>query len=156
MNKPHNPASATSAALLRAQAFMTPSPVPSISTELLVTADGELNRELHDFLLFGFVTHFRPAKNDDHFRSNALDGCHDFRGWRHVPDVDAEADDPGILRQQRFGNVHGSLIDVELHQLCARTERAEIGHEVTQSERGVNVFRVERGEENVQDRKSVV
>ena len=26
---------------------MTPSPVPSISTELLASADGELNRELH-------------------------------------------------------------------------------------------------------------
>ena len=51
MNKLHEPASATNAALLRAQAFMTPSPVPSISTELLTTADGELNRELHRFLL---------------------------------------------------------------------------------------------------------
>ncbi|MEX1048897.1 MAG: type 1 glutamine amidotransferase domain-containing protein [Akkermansiaceae bacterium] len=29
---------------------MTPSSVPSISTELLATADGELNRELHAFL----------------------------------------------------------------------------------------------------------
>ena len=38
------------AALLRAQEFMTPSPVPSISTELLATADGELNRELYHFL----------------------------------------------------------------------------------------------------------
>ena len=34
MNKPHDPQSAQNAALLRAQAFMTPSPVPSISTEL--------------------------------------------------------------------------------------------------------------------------
>jgi protease I len=50
MNRPHDPASATNAALARAQAFMTPSPVPSISTELLVTADGGLNREFHKFL----------------------------------------------------------------------------------------------------------
>ena len=34
----------------RMQQLMTPSPVPSISTELLTTADGELNRELNDFL----------------------------------------------------------------------------------------------------------
>jgi hypothetical protein len=40
MNRPHGPQSATNAALLRAQAFMTPSPVPSISTELLVSAAG--------------------------------------------------------------------------------------------------------------------
>ena len=50
MNKSPESATATSAALLRAQAFMTPSLVPSISTELLCTADGDLNRELHHFL----------------------------------------------------------------------------------------------------------
>jgi protease I len=50
MNKPHNPASAQNAALARMQQFMSNSPVPSISTELLVTADGELNRELNHFL----------------------------------------------------------------------------------------------------------
>ena len=32
MNKPHEPASATNAALLRAQTFMTPSPVRSGSS----------------------------------------------------------------------------------------------------------------------------
>ena len=50
MNKPHDPVSAQSAAFARAQQFMSPSPVPSISTELLSTADGELNRELNHFL----------------------------------------------------------------------------------------------------------
>jgi protease I len=50
MNKPHNPASAQNAALIRMQQFMSPSPVPSISTELLATADGDLNRELNHFL----------------------------------------------------------------------------------------------------------
>ena len=34
----------------RMQQLMSSSPVPSISTELLVTADGELNRELNSFL----------------------------------------------------------------------------------------------------------
>jgi protease I len=37
-------------ALMRMQNFMSPSPVPSISTELLAMADGELNRELKSFL----------------------------------------------------------------------------------------------------------
>lgn len=50
MNKPQDPNFAHNAALARMQQFMTPSPVPSISTELLVSADGELNRELHRFL----------------------------------------------------------------------------------------------------------
>ena len=38
------------AAFQRMQQLMSTSPVPSISTELLVTADGELNRELKSFL----------------------------------------------------------------------------------------------------------
>ncbi len=50
MNKPHNPASAQNATLARMQEFMSPSPVPSISTELLATAEGDLNRELNHFL----------------------------------------------------------------------------------------------------------
>ena len=37
--------------LVRAHALATPALVPSISTELLVAADGELNRELRDFQL---------------------------------------------------------------------------------------------------------
>ena len=37
-------------AVNRMQQLMSTSPVPSISTELLVTADGELNRELRAFL----------------------------------------------------------------------------------------------------------
>ncbi len=68
MNSPHDPASATSAALLRAQAFMTPSPVPSISTELLVSADGELNRELHHFL-------FDPPSNPDLLKGKKIAIC---------------------------------------------------------------------------------
>jgi protease I len=68
MNRPHDPASATNAALLRAQAFMTPSPVPSISTELLVTADGELNRELHHFL-------FDPPSNPDLLKGKKIAIC---------------------------------------------------------------------------------
>ena len=68
MNKPHQPASATNAALLRAQAFMTPSPVPSISTELLVSADGELNRELHHFL-------FDPPSNPELLKGKKIAIC---------------------------------------------------------------------------------
>ena len=38
------------AAVNRMQQLMSSSPVPSISTELLTTADGDLNRELNSFL----------------------------------------------------------------------------------------------------------
>jgi hypothetical protein len=43
-------ASLRAAAFHRMQQLMSTSPVPSISTELLTTADGELNRELNSFL----------------------------------------------------------------------------------------------------------
>ncbi|MCU0796671.1 MAG: DJ-1/PfpI family protein [Akkermansiaceae bacterium] len=46
-----NPDLSAPATLARMQQLMTPSPVPSISTELLTTADGDLNRELAAFLL---------------------------------------------------------------------------------------------------------
>ena len=45
-----NPTSPHAPVITRLQQLMTPPPVPSISTELLATADGELNRELHAFL----------------------------------------------------------------------------------------------------------
>ncbi len=45
MNKPLQ-----ATAFNRMQQLMSTSPVPSISTELLATADGELNRELNSFL----------------------------------------------------------------------------------------------------------
>jgi protease I len=50
MNKPVDVKQASNGALERMRRFMSPSPVPSISTELLATADGDLNRELNRFL----------------------------------------------------------------------------------------------------------
>ena len=50
MNQTTTTSPAQHAALARMQQFMSASPVPSISTELLAMADGELNRELHHFL----------------------------------------------------------------------------------------------------------
>jgi protease I len=56
------------AALLRTQALMTPALVPSISTELLTTADGELNRELHHFL-------FDPPSNPALLKGKTIALC---------------------------------------------------------------------------------
>ncbi len=50
MNEPNSPTPGQRATLARMQQFMSSSPVPSISTELLATAGGELNRELGSFL----------------------------------------------------------------------------------------------------------
>src|SRR6201995_2903237 len=52
----------------RMQQMMSASPVPSISTELLVTADGELNRELNAFL-------FDPPSNPSLLKGKNIAIC---------------------------------------------------------------------------------
>src|SRR5215475_13242809 len=56
------------AAFNRMQQLMSSSPVPSISTELLVTADGELNRELKSFL-------FDPPSNPNLLKGKKIAIC---------------------------------------------------------------------------------
>jgi protease I len=68
MNKPVDPAQASNLALERMQRFMSPSAVPSISTELLATADGELNRELNRFL-------FDPPSNRELLKGKRIAIC---------------------------------------------------------------------------------
>src|ERR671923_1301488 len=52
----------------RMQQLMSTSPVPSISTELLVTADGELNQELKAFL-------FDPPSNPTLLKGKRIAIC---------------------------------------------------------------------------------
>jgi protease I len=68
MNHPSDTVPAAAAAVLRAHTLMTPSLVPSISTELLTSADGELNRELHDFL-------FDPPTNRELLKGKTIAIC---------------------------------------------------------------------------------
>ena len=101
--------------------------------------------QLNNGLIFGFVTDFRAAEDDFDVGSDALDGGDDFGGWLDVPDVDAEADDFGVARQQGFRDVERALVDVELGKAGARLELAQIGQQIAQTERGMDIFRVERG-----------
>jgi protease I len=68
MNKPVAPASLNAHAFARMQELMSTSPVPSISTELLCTADGELNRELAEFL-------FTPSSNPELLKGKRIAIC---------------------------------------------------------------------------------
>jgi protease I len=68
MNRPIDANTGAEAILHRMQQFMSSSPVPSISTELLATADGELNRELHRFL-------FDPPSNPELLKSKRVAIC---------------------------------------------------------------------------------
>lgn len=68
MNPPSDPLPARNAALRRAQTLLSPPAVPTISTELLAAADGELNRELHRFL-------FDPPSNPALLRGRTIAIC---------------------------------------------------------------------------------
>ena len=101
--------------------------------------------QLNNFLFFGFVADFRAAEDDFDVRPDAFDGGDDFGGRLDVPDVNAEADDFGIAREEDFRDVERALVDVEFGEAGARLQFAEIGQQIAQAERGVDVFRVERG-----------
>lgn len=68
MSPPSDSTSARTDTLLQAQSLMAPPLVPSISTELLASADGELNRELHHFL-------FDPPSNPDLLKGRRIAIC---------------------------------------------------------------------------------
>ena len=68
MNKPLSPTPVQAASFARMQQLMSTSPVPSISTELLCTADGELNRELNRFL-------FDPTDNPTLLKGKTIAIC---------------------------------------------------------------------------------
>ena len=132
MNKPHEPASATNAALLRAQAFMTPSPVPSISTELLVSADGELNRELHHFL-------FDPPSNPDLLKGKKID----------VSSV-GRAGEQGIAYVTEDRKTYGlNLIDHIKHNVSLANLGGVSRHGVIDDLRELDVANEYRGKTNI-------
>lgn len=89
-----NPQPAGSLDVSRLQQLMTPSPVPSISTELLATADGELNRELRAFL-------FDPPADPELLRGKRVAIC----CTNGVEEVE-------ILGAQRWLAGHGATVHV--------------------------------------------
>ena len=101
--------------------------------------------ELDDGLFFGFMADLRAAEDDFDVGPDTFDGGDDFGGRFNVPDVNAEADDFRIPREQDFGDIERTLVDVEFGEAGARLQFAKIGQQITQAERGVDVFRVERG-----------
>lgn len=94
MNKPVAATSIQSAVFSRMQQLMSTSPVPSISTELLSTADGELNRELNSFL-------FDPPSNPELLKGKRIAIC----CTNGVEEVE-------ILGAQRWLTEHGATVHV--------------------------------------------
>ena len=83
-----------SASFNRMQQLMSQSPVPSISTELLATADGDLNRELNAFL-------FDPPSNPSLLKGKRIAIC----CTNGVEEVE-------ILGAQRWLSEHGATVHV--------------------------------------------
>ena len=101
--------------------------------------------ELDNFLVFRFVADLRPAEDDFDFRPDAFDGGDDFGGRFNVPDVNAEADDFRMEREQALRDVERALVDVEFGEAGARFQFAEIGQQIAKAKRGMDELCVERG-----------
>jgi hypothetical protein len=102
-----------------------------------------------DGLLVGFVADFGAADDDDQVGTEAFEEGDEVSGWGGVPDIDAEADDFGLLGEDGFGDVEEALVDVEFKETGARLEVAEVGEQVAQAESAVRVPGVEGGQDDV-------
>ncbi len=101
--------------------------------------------ESADFLLIGFVADFGAAEDEGGSGQGAFQFGYELQRGRCVPDVNTDADDGGLLGDNRRHNFFDALIDVELKDAGARLERAEIGHQIAQSKGGVCPAGVEGG-----------
>ena len=107
---------------------------------------------MHNGLGVGFIADFRPTQDHSDDRSDTFEGRHDFSGGCDVPDVNAQPDDLRIPRQQRLRDVHRALVDIELYDGSGSPQRAEVGQQIAQPERGVDILRVERGQNDISHR----
>src|SRR5687768_1884339 len=102
-----------------------------------------------DNLLVRFKTHFGSAQNDGNVWPDALEHADDFAAQLRIPNVDSHSDNFRLPSQDDFHDIRGALLDIELQEAGARAQRAEVGQKVAQAKRGVNVFGVECGQDNV-------
>jgi protease I len=94
MNKPVHPQPAADAGARRVQDYESPAGVPVLSTAMLATADGELNRELNHFL-------FDPPSNPNLLKGKKIAIC----CTNGVEEVE-------ILGAQRWLTEHGATVHI--------------------------------------------
>src|SRR5947208_3497718 len=104
--------------------------------------------QLDDLLLLGLITDLRPAQNDLDLRLDPLEDGNDFSRLRDIPNVNAQSDDFRTQAEERLGNFNWPLVDVELAQHCVGTQTAHVGQQIAQAECGMNVFGIQRGEDD--------
>ncbi|OQB89279.1 MAG: hypothetical protein BWX86_02495 [Verrucomicrobia bacterium ADurb.Bin122] len=105
--------------------------------------------QLHDGLASRLVTHLRAAEHHGQIRAQLLEHGDELGGRRNIPDVHAQRDDLGLQRQQALRHVERAMVQCELDQRRARPQLAEVGQQVAQAKRGVDVFRVERRQDDI-------
>ncbi len=105
--------------------------------------------ELADRLLLGLVADFRPAHDDDQVRLQPFQVGYQLGRDPHIPDIHPEPDDPRTVTQDLLGQVNSALADLELEQLRARRQVAEVGQQVSQPERRMRVPRVAGGQDDI-------
>lgn len=96
--------------------------------------------------MIGKVTDFRPAQHDDRLRSDLFYQGDDLADLFHVPDVNAKTDDGRLMPQDLLDDIERALVDGEFFDAGARLQIAQIGVQITQSKRSMDVTGVERGE----------
>jgi hypothetical protein len=96
-------------------------------------------------------TDLGAAQHDLDVGPQRFQQAHDLGGFNDVPDVDAQANHGGLKRQQLFNNLLGPLLDDEFAQPRLRAQagaakQVHIGQQAAQTERGMDVFGVECGQ----------
>jgi hypothetical protein len=90
-------------------------------------------------LRFGFKTHLGPTQHHFDVGPQRLEQPQHLRRLDHVPDVNAQANDAGLERQQVLNDLRGPLPDDELAQLRLRPQAraamsVHVGQQAAQTE----------------------
>ena len=99
--------------------------------------------------MYFYVFYFQYNNSVLECEADTLQRRDHLGGFRDVPDVYAQANDARILREHDLCNVERALVDVEFQQLGAIPQFTQVGEQIAQSEGSVDIFRVQRAENNV-------
>src|SRR5439155_6362220 len=104
--------------------------------------------ERDDLLPARLEAHFRSANDDRQVGTDFFQNAHHLRCQRRVPNVNAEADNARLLREDALGDLDRALLEIELHYPRVAEQLAHVREQVAQTECGVDVLRVERGQDD--------
>ncbi len=106
-----------------------------------------------NFLLLHLMANLGSAQHNFDAGPQRFEQPNQLRGFDHVPDVHAQPNHFRLQRQQLFNHAGGRLADHKLTQLRLRAKagaamQVHVGQQITQPQRSMDVFGVERGQHN--------